>query len=594
MLSTFSMNPVFRIFTGAGFAAAVMIALIAVPAACAADPVAAIAWHNDLPQALRAAQQSQRPILAIFTASWSTAGTTLERTALASAEAVAVVTACFEPVCVDIDTNPEATRRHGVKRIPTVCVITPQDELLTSFDLPEHPAQFVALAARAAQSAAATAALARSGGPAADRGTDTAPTAGGPSATVSAFGSDIGDSLLATRQPVPTGGADAAGTSVSAVAAKVRKLSDFASGDGDLVAGDGTAMAASYRDQGPAAHPFAAAPADPASIAAIDAVTPPAPIPAGQPVAAPATSAFTTAATVPQAAAPVDSVIHPQSPAAVPQPAVGSVVAGSPLGIEPPPSLPSSPSQGATPWLGMDPRQQSAAAPPTPAPAAAVAANPAPTRPIEPQAAPGGAADPAAAEKPKTTPSTAASFLAALQKPFSLLTRPGQTAKTDAKPAPKSADPAATATTGTTGTASATTVAASAARPDTSPSMPLGLEGYCPVTLAERGAWVEGRAQWGARHRGRTYLFAGVEQQQAFLSDPDRYAPVLSGDDPVLAFDAGRSTPGQRRYGVTYQSRMYLFSSTETRDAFAANPQRYTTGAVVAENRAGTGAGVVR
>jgi len=98
MLSTFSMNPVFRIFTGAGFAAAVMIALIAAPAACAADPVAAIAWHTDLPQALRAAQQSQRPILAIFTASWSTAGTTLERTALASAEAVAVVTACFEPV----------------------------------------------------------------------------------------------------------------------------------------------------------------------------------------------------------------------------------------------------------------------------------------------------------------------------------------------------------------------------------------------------------------------------------------------------------------------------------------------------------------
>ena len=124
--------------------------------------------------------------------------------------------------------------------------------------------------------------------------------------------------------------------------------------------------------------------------------------------------------------------------------------------------------------------------------------------------------------------------------------------------------------------------------------MPLGLEGYCPVTLAERGAWVEGRAQWGARHRGRTYLFAGLEQQQAFLRDPDRYAPALSGDDPVLAFDAGRSTPGQRRYGVTYQSRMYLFSSTETRDAFAANPQRYTTGAVVAENRAGTGTGVVR
>jgi len=124
--------------------------------------------------------------------------------------------------------------------------------------------------------------------------------------------------------------------------------------------------------------------------------------------------------------------------------------------------------------------------------------------------------------------------------------------------------------------------------------MPVGLEGYCPVTLAERGVWVEGRAQWGVRHRGRTYLFASVEQQQAFLADPDRYAPALSGDDPVLAFDAGKSTPGQRRYGVTYQSRTYLFTSPETRDAFAANPQRYTSGAMVAENRTPTNGPVVR
>jgi hypothetical protein len=50
--------------------------------------------------------------------------------------------------------------------------------------------------------------------------------------------------------------------------------------------------------------------------------------------------------------------------------------------------------------------------------------------------------------------------------------------------------------------------------------MPLGLEGYCPVTLAEKGVWTEGRAQWGVRHRGRTYLFAGPEQQQPDGADP--------------------------------------------------------------------------
>jgi len=113
--------------------------------------------------------------------------------------------------------------------------------------------------------------------------------------------------------------------------------------------------------------------------------------------------------------------------------------------------------------------------------------------------------------------------------------------------------------------------------------MPLGLEGYCPVTLAEKQVWTEGRPQHGARHRGRTYLFAGPEQQRIFLADPDRYAPALSGDDPVLAFEQGKSMPGQRRYGVVCQSRMYLFATPATRDAFAANPEKYAGRVALAE-----------
>ena len=50
-----------------------------------------------------------------------------------------------------------------------------------------------------------------------------------------------------------------------------------------------------------------------------------------------------------------------------------------------------------------------------------------------------------------------------------------------------------------------------------------------------------------------------------------------------MAFDTGKQTPGLRRYGVTYQQRIYLFSSPETRNAFAANPQRYTERVIVAE-----------
>ena len=122
---------------------------------------------------------------------------------------------------------------------------------------------------------------------------------------------------------------------------------------------------------------------------------------------------------------------------------------------------------------------------------------------------------------------------------------------------------------------------------------PVGLDGYCPVTLAEQAKWIEGRAQWGVQHRGRTYLFAGANEQQRFLANPDRYAPALSGDDVVVAFEAGSQIPGQRRYGVTYQSRIYLFSSLETRSRFAANPQAYASRVRLAESPGAAAAGAI-
>ncbi|HPP53074.1 MAG TPA: thioredoxin domain-containing protein, partial [Thermoguttaceae bacterium] len=59
---------------------------------------------------------------------------------------------------------------------------------------------------------------------------------------------------------------------------------------------------------------------------------------------------------------------------------------------------------------------------------------------------------------------------------------------------------------------------------------PLGLEGYCPVELVEKRRWVLGTHPWGVIHQGRTYMCAGPEEQKRFLANPDRYAPVLSGN----------------------------------------------------------------
>ena len=105
---------------------------------------------------------------------------------------------------------------------------------------------------------------------------------------------------------------------------------------------------------------------------------------------------------------------------------------------------------------------------------------------------------------------------------------------------------------------------------------PLGLEGYCPVTLVDnKTSWELGDRRWGAIHRGRTYLFASAEQQRRFLADPDRYAPVMSGNDVVLALDRGQTVEGRREHGVFFGDRIYLFATEETLDAFGKNPNLY-------------------
>lgn len=130
-------------------------------------------------------------------------------------------------------------------------------------------------------------------------------------------------------------------------------------------------------------------------------------------------------------------------------------------------------------------------------------------------------------------------------------------------------------------------------QPSMTENASMAMEGFCPVTLVEKGAWVAGNSQWGARHKGRVYLFAGPVEQQVFFASPERYAPVLSGDDPVLALDAGRNVPGDRRYGLTYESRTYLFSSPETLNVFSAAPEKYARRVMVAENSSTLSTGTI-
>jgi protein disulfide-isomerase len=148
--------------------------------------------------------------------------------------------------------------------------------------------------------------------------------------------------------------------------------------------------------------------------------------------------------------------------------------------------------------------------------------------------------------------------------------------------APVPAFPAARANTPTTSFAPSGPTAATTSQAPAAGKPTLALDGYCPVALVETGRWQKGNKQFGMIHRGRVYLFAGSEEQRRFQANPDRYAPINSGNDIVLSVEMGRAVPGFREHGAQYDGHVYLFATEETLKKFQSNPIFYADRALQA------------
>ena len=116
------------------------------PAPAALVPGATVPWHASLAAAKQASLLSARPVLVIFVAKSSESGTALARDVFPAAETVALLTACFEPVKIDIDTDKATPGRLDVVHLPCACVIDVEERVLSRFDCPESSPAFVAAA----------------------------------------------------------------------------------------------------------------------------------------------------------------------------------------------------------------------------------------------------------------------------------------------------------------------------------------------------------------------------------------------------------------------------------------------------------------
>jgi hypothetical protein len=102
----------------------------------------------------------------------------------------------------------------------------------------------------------------------------------------------------------------------------------------------------------------------------------------------------------------------------------------------------------------------------------------------------------------------------------------------------------------------------------------LAIGGFDPVAYFTDQAALQGLPDFEAAVAGVVWRFRNEGNRASFVAHPEIYGPRFGGYDPIdLA--RGVTNAGNPRFFVVSGQRLYLFDREETRDAFAAEPERF-------------------
>jgi YHS domain-containing protein len=93
------------------------------------------------------------------------------------------------------------------------------------------------------------------------------------------------------------------------------------------------------------------------------------------------------------------------------------------------------------------------------------------------------------------------------------------------------------------------------------------------IVVDPRTGLAIGRGELELSYGGVVWRFRNAGNRIAFTQDPEVYMPQFGGYDPVM-LGQGVATPGHPQLWVIVADRLYLFSTREDRETFAAAPDR--------------------
>lgn len=110
------------------------------------------------------------------------------------------------------------------------------------------------------------------------------------------------------------------------------------------------------------------------------------------------------------------------------------------------------------------------------------------------------------------------------------------------------------------------------------------MAGYSPVSIRDKGVWVEGSPKFRVEFDELTYLMVDEAEQDRFQENPDIYIPALAGHCVVTEIDENRRVKGTIYHAAHHEGegRLFLFAGPEQKARFNSDPQRYLTADVAA------------
>jgi hypothetical protein len=105
----------------------------------------------------------------------------------------------------------------------------------------------------------------------------------------------------------------------------------------------------------------------------------------------------------------------------------------------------------------------------------------------------------------------------------------------------------------------------------TDPLTGVALDGFDPVSYFTEPAPLEGLPDYEYDWEGIPWYFASAANRDVFIRAPEVYAPQFGGH-ATTALSQGYLSDGNPQIFTIAASRLYLFYSTDTRDAFVAHP----------------------